>query len=123
ISFYQDIDVRFPITAEKMDDLKTEPGKPTFIFFGASGDLNTSRQARRVVDVYRKYKADGMKFVIVDVDQSSNPGVKELLKKHYTGYVPFEVIVSPEGKTVWSQIGEVDLSNLEGKVESALGAK
>jgi hypothetical protein len=123
ISFYQDIDVGFPIIADKMEDLKPEPGRPTFIFFGASGDLNTSRQARRVVDLYRQYKAAGMKFLIVDVDQFSNPATKDLLKKHYTGAIPCEVILSPEGAQLWSQIGEVDARVLQTKIDSALAAK
>jgi hypothetical protein len=123
ISFYQDIDVGFPIMADKMDDLKSDPGKPTFIFFGASGDLNTSRQARRVVDLYRRNKATGIKFLIVDVDQSSNAATKELLKKHYTGYVPFQIILSAEGKQTWSQIGEVDMRILQDKLDAALAVK
>src|SRR5215470_244836 len=69
ISFYQDLDTGFPIIGQKMDDVLPAADRPTFIFFGAAGDLNTNRQARRVVELYRKYRASGLKFIVVDVDE------------------------------------------------------
>ena len=31
----------------------------------------------------------------------------ELLKKHYKGYIPCEVVLNNEGKSVWNKVGEV----------------
>src|ERR1700677_2234067 len=54
VSFGQDIDNGFPIVGKKMDDVVLEPGRAPLLFFAAVGDLNTNRQAKRVVELYRK---------------------------------------------------------------------
>ena len=120
ISFYQDIDVGFPIVAQKMDDFSSDPGKRTFIFFGASGDLNTSRQARRVVDAYQRFKDQPIKFVLIDVDHAAAGQPRDLLKRYYSGYIPCEVIIDSGGKLLWSQNGEVDQKVLQTRLEAAL---
>lgn len=108
ISFSQDIDSDFPIVAEKMDDYAFGDNCPTFIFFGARGDLNTNRQAKRLVDLYKKYSKEKVKFVVVDVDQIKNAQGRELVKKYYHGYIPDQVLLDNTGHQVWTQIGEID---------------
>jgi len=107
ISFSQDIDSGFPIVGQKMDDATIEPGKPTFIFFGGSGDLNTNRQAKIVVGLYNKYAKEGVKFLLVDVDKTNKtPAVTQLIKKYYKGYIPSQVILNADGTIQDSKIGE-----------------
>lgn len=107
ISFNQDIDSGFPIVGKNMDDATVEPGKPTFIFFGGSGDLNTNRQAKVVVGLYNKYAKEGVKFLLVDVDKTNkSPAVTKLIKKYYKGYIPSQVILKADGSIVESKIGE-----------------
>lgn len=120
LSYTHDLDKGFPIIADKFDDLKIEPGKAGFIFFGAAGDLNTNRQARRVVELYKKYKDLGVKFIIVDVDKQHSPEGKSLIKNYYQGYIPQEVILDKQGKTFWTHIGETDTSALSTQIDKVL---
>jgi hypothetical protein len=108
ISFFHDLDQGFPILADKIDDMQIAQGKATLIFFGASGDLNTNRQAKRIVDLYRKYKSEPVKFVLVDVDKANTPAIKALVRTYYTGYIPGQVIFDKQGKQKWNHTGEVD---------------
>lgn len=107
ISYVHDLDKGFPIIADKLDDVKIESTKPCLIFFAAAGDLNTNRQAKRIVDLYKKYK-DQVKFVVVDVDHPSNPETKQIIKTYYQGYIPQQVVIDKEGKTFWTHCGESD---------------
>jgi len=119
VSFTQDIDSGFPILASKIDDVSPATDTPTCIFFGASGDLNTNRQAKRLVDLYKKVEPKTAKFIILDVDHATTDDAKKLIKTYYKGYIPFEVILDKTGKTTWSQIGEVDTSVLKNQLEKA----
>ena len=120
ISFEQDSDNGFPISAAKMDDDKVEVGKPAFIFFGASADINTNRQAKRVIDLYNKFREARVKFIVIDVDHPSRPGGAALVRKYYRGYIPFEVILNSKGEENWSQIGEVEPQLLRKHLEQVL---
>lgn len=119
ISFSQDTDSGFPIEASKMEDVDVEPGKPALIFFGASGDLNVNRQAKRVVDLYKQTSQAGkpVKFILIDVDHPSGSAAKALIKNHYKGYIPFQVILDKSGKVAWSQIGEVETGTLANQID------
>ncbi len=117
LSFNQDIDSGFPIIGKDMEETTPDSAKPTFVFFGASGDLNTNRQAKRVVDFYHKINAKSVSFIIIDVDHPVNDGAKALIKSYYKGYIPSQVLLDKAGKVVWNQTGEVDLSNLKTKIE------
>ncbi len=119
LSYVHDLDKGFPIIADKMDDVKLDGGRPVLIFFGAAGDLNTNRQAKRVVDMYRKYK-DQLKFLVVDVDHGTSPELKQLLKNYYQGYIPQEVLIDKDGKTFWTHIGEVDSGSLSNQIDKML---
>lgn len=120
LSYVHDLDKGFPIIADKMDDVKFDGVRPSFVFFGAAGDLNTNRQAKRVVDLYKKYK-DQVKFLVIDVDHGTSPELKQLLKSYYQGYIPQEVLIDKDGKTSWTHIGEVDSGSLNGQVDKLLG--
>ncbi len=122
ISFTQDIDSGFPIVATNIDDAQLDPGIPTLIFFGAACDLNTNRQAKRLVDIYHKIPKGEVKFIVIDVDHPGNDDARKLIKTYYnppgkTGYIPFEVILDKNGKAVWSQIGEVEISVVKGQLD------
>jgi hypothetical protein len=142
VSFGQDIDNGFPIVGKKMDDAVLEPGRAALIFFGAAGDLNTNRQAKRVVELYRKVLErresdrkeldrkeldrkesdrkeldNDLKFIVVDVDHPLNDDGKKLIKAHYRGYIPYQVLIDKEGRVCWNQIGEVELSVLKKQID------
>jgi hypothetical protein len=117
LSFTQDIDNGFPILGKSMEDMAVSTGKPVFIFFGSSGDLNTNRQAKRVVDLYHKADTRTLKFIIVDVDNPPNDLGKALIKKYYKGYVPSQVLLDKEGKLIWDQTGETDTQTLKNQLD------
>jgi hypothetical protein len=119
ISFVQDADNGFPIVADNFDDDTIELGRPAFIFFGAAGDMNTNRQAKRVIDLYNSYRKQEVKFILVDVDHPGKNGA-ELVKKFYRGYVPCEVIIDRKGNEHLNQIGEVESQVLRKRLEQVL---
>ncbi|MBI4533111.1 MAG: hypothetical protein HY711_04115 [Candidatus Melainabacteria bacterium] len=94
--------------------------RPTIIFFGASGDLNTNRQARRIVDLYKCYKNSPVKFIVIDVDKPVNSQARELIKNYYHGFIPFQIILNKDNSKYWSQIGEVDQHLLQVQIDKAL---
>ncbi len=125
ISFTQDIDAGFPIVATDIDNASIDPNIPTIIFFGAACDLNTNRQAKRLVDIYHKFSKGQVKFIVIDVDHPANEDAKKLIRTYYsppgkTGYIPFEVILDKSGKAVWSQIGEVEVSVIKGQLDKVM---
>lgn len=119
LSYVHDLDKGFPILADKMDDVKIESGKVSLIFFGAAGDLNTNRQAKRVVELYKRYK-DQIKFIVVDVDHVTAADTKQLIKNYYQGYIPQEVILDKQGKNFWAHVGEIDGGALSSQLDKAL---
>lgn len=120
LSYTHDLDKGFPIIADKIDDVKIEPGKASIIFFGAAGDLNTNRQAKRVVDLFKKFKDGQLKFIIVDVDHVSTAEGKQIIKNYYEGYIPQEVILDKQGKRFWSHVGEVDESSVVAQLDKVV---
>ncbi len=119
ISFVQDTDNGFPIVGDKMDDAVIEKSKPTLIFFGAAGDLNTNRQAKRLVDLYKKIQ-DKVKVIVIDVDHPANAGVLKLIKSYYKGYIPLNVVLDKDGKVSTSHSGEIDSGELKSKIDRVL---
>lgn len=120
ISFTHDMDRSFPIVGDKMEDTALEPNRATLIFFGAIGDLNTNRQARRLVDIYKKYKDSDLKFIIIDVDHLRGEAAQQLVKKYYEGYIPGQVLLDKNGVKVWSHIGEVEANTVAQKIDKQL---
>ena len=107
ISFDQDIDSGFPITASKMDDVSLAADRINFIFMAASGDLNSARQSKRVVDLYKRYGKD-VKFIILDVDRPVNDDAAKLIKKYYKGYIPLTIILTASGAVDLNHTGEME---------------
>lgn len=122
ISYFHDLDQGFPIVADGMDDVTIPAGKPVFLFFGAPGDLNCNRQAKRVVDLYKKFKTTDLKFIIINVDEPPNDAARQLIKKHYSGYIPTELFLDREGKVSWNHMGEAESHALNGQAEKVAGA-
>ncbi len=119
VSFVQDTDNGFPIVGDKMDDANLEQAKPTLIFFGAAGDLNTNRQAKRLVDLYKKIQ-DKVKVIVIDVDHPANANALKLIKSYYKGYIPLNVVLDKDGKLSTSHSGEIDTGDLKSKVDRVL---
>lgn len=119
VSFVQDTDNGFPIVGDKMDDANLEQAKPTLIFFGAAGDLNTNRQAKRLVDLYKKIQ-DKIKVIVIDVDHPANANALKLIKSYYKGYIPLNVVLDKDGKLSTSHSGEIDTGDLKSKVDRVL---
>jgi hypothetical protein len=122
VVFNQDTDNGFPITGTHLADAKIEKGKPALVFFGASGDLNTNRQAKRIVEIYNKLPSNALKFILVDVDHPLNQESKYLIKTFYKGYIPYEVLIAQNGKESWSQTGEVQTNLLRKKIDSLINS-
>ncbi|HEY9774984.1 MAG TPA: hypothetical protein V6C81_14565 [Planktothrix sp.] len=120
VSFTQDIDAGFPIVASNMDDCALPPGKPAFLFFGASGDLNTNREAKRVVDLYKKVSSKQIKFILLDVDHPPNDDARKLIKTYYKGYIPEQVVIDKTGKVLFNQIGEVEMGVLKSQIDKVV---
>ena len=116
VSFTQDIDNGFPIIGTDLDDTKIESGKPALIFFGASGDLNTNRQVKCLVDLYHKTNPKEVKYIVIDVDHATTDDAKKLIKTYYQGYIPCQVILDKSGKKTWSQVGEVELGTVKNQL-------
>lgn len=119
VSFVQDTDNGFPIVGDKMDDANLEQAKPTLIFFGAAGDLNTNRQAKRLVDLSKKIQ-DKVKVIVIDVDHPANASALKLIKTYYKGYIPLNVVLDKDGKLSTSHSGEIDTGDLKSKVDRVL---
>ncbi|MBX9947817.1 MAG: thioredoxin family protein [Candidatus Obscuribacterales bacterium] len=119
ISFVQDTDNGFPIVGDKMEDATLDQNKPTLIFFGAAGDLNTNRQAKRLIDLYKKIQ-DKVKVIVIDVDHPANANVVKLIKTYYKGYIPLNVVLDKDGKLSTSHSGEIDTGELKSKVDRVL---
>jgi ribosomal protein L21E len=119
ISFVQDTDNGFPIVGDNMDDATITQGMPSLIFFGAAGDLNTNRQAKRLVDLYKKIQ-DKVKVIVIDVDHPASAAVVKLIKTYYKGYIPLNVILDKNGKVSTTHTGEIDSGELKSKLDRVM---
>lgn len=120
VSFVEDKDSGFPIIADKIDDAIVEAGKVNLLFFGASGDLNTARQAKRLVGSYNKLRDRGVKFIVVNVDKPANKNAESLIKKYYKGYIPCQTVINAEGQSTWSKVGEVSEKEVSKQISKNL---
>ena len=117
ISYVHDLDKGFPIVADKMEDVELSAEHPTMLFFGAAGDLNTNRQAKRMVDLYKKYKAANVKFVVIDVDHPLSSEAKTLIKSHYQNYIPAQILFDKSRKQRWTHSGETETSIMSAQID------
>jgi len=120
ISYVTDTDSGFPIIASKLHDTVVEKGKATLIFFGASGDLNTNRQAKRVVSLYHRFKEESIKFIIVDIDHPQGEGTRSLIKRFYRGYIPSQILLDTKGEKCWEATGEAHEKTVEKEIKNVL---
>lgn len=120
ISFTHDLDQGFPLLGEKMEDSQLSATHPTLLFFGAAGDLNTNRQSKRIVELYKKYKVQQVKFVVIDVDHPATPESKALLKKYYQGYIPSQIVFDKQSSNKWSHSGESEVSAISSQLDKLL---
>ncbi|HMP52291.1 MAG TPA: hypothetical protein PKD05_12130 [Candidatus Melainabacteria bacterium] len=120
VSFVEDKDNDFPIIADKLEDVHIEPGKTNFIFFGASGDLNTARQAKRLVGSYNKLRDRDVKFIVINVDKPASKEAEGLIKKYYKGYIPCQTVIDSGGTTTWSKVGEVSENEVTKQISKNL---
>lgn len=120
VSFSQDIDAGFPIVGKHMNDAVIATDSPTLIFFGASGDLNTNRQAARLVILYNQLRGKNLKFIVIDVGDLQSEEAKSLVGKYYKGYIPSQVLIDGSGRKVWSRIGEVELKVVKKQIRKLI---
>lgn len=114
VSYTSDVGTVFPLVGDRMTDYTIESGRPALIFFGATGDLNTNRQAKRLVALYAK-RRDNTKYIVVNVD-SQDEAARELVRKYYPGYVPAQLLLDKDGHTIWTQVGEISRKRLGGQI-------
>ena len=120
VSFVEDKDNGFPVIGDKLEDVHVEPGKTNHIFFGASGDLNTARQAKRLVGTYNKLRDRDVKFIVINVDKPANKEAEDLIKKYYNGYIPCQTVIDSDGTTTWSKVGEVSENEVTKQISKNL---
>ena len=93
---------------------------PSHFFFGASGDLNTARQAKRLVGTYNKLRDRDVKFIVINVDKPANKEAEDLIKKYYKGYIPCQTVIDSDGTTTWSKVGEVSENEVTKQISKNL---
>ena len=120
VSYNSDSGTVFPVVGQNLSDAKVEAGRANLIFFGAAGDLNTNRQAKRLVDLYKKERDRGTKFIVVDVDHPLNEDARGLIKKYYQGYVPAQLLLDRAGQVQWREVGEVSRRKLHSHIDNTM---
>lgn len=88
------------------------PGKPNYVIIYGEGCFNSKRQARRTVELYKKYR-DQVHFVVVDLDVARSPEQQKLVKQFYQGYIPHVVVLNARGEAQYNKSGEVDSPRIE----------
>jgi len=106
------------ITGEHMDT-GFVAGKPAYVILYGEACFNSKRQARRTVELYRKYEGR-VQFVIVDLDHRLSSPQDELKKKYYTGYIPHVVVLDSSGKALYNSSGEVDAAVISTLLDKSL---
>ena len=89
------------ITGDNMSDTTVDPGKPAYIMFTIHQCYNSKNQARRTVDLYKKYEGK-VDFVLIDLDAKLSKEQKELKKRFYPGYVPHVTIIDGRENVVYN---------------------
>jgi hypothetical protein len=107
------------ITGANMTDGKVNPSKPAHIIFYHRECYNSKRQARRTVELYRKYEGK-VDFIVVDLDTETSDDQKELKTRFYRNYVPHVTIMDGHGKVLYDSSGEVGTDNLSKILDRAL---
>lgn len=94
------------ITGKNLSDAKTNRARPYHIIFYHRECYNSKRQARRTVELYKKFK-DSIEFIVIDLDELVNRDQLELKKRYYKNYIPHVTILDNKGKVVYDKAGEI----------------
>jgi hypothetical protein len=97
-------------------------GKTNYVIMYGEECFNSKRQARRTVELYKKYRSE-VHFVVVDLDVQRSPEQQELVKKYYKGYIPHVLVLDPHGEPLYNQPGEVDSGVIEGLFKRSAGSE
>jgi len=108
------------ITGDHMDNVLVS-GRPNYVIIFGEACFNSKRQARRTVELFRKY-SDKVNFVILDLDKKHSPAQQELIDRFFEGYIPHVVVISKNGKVIYNQPGEVDEDVLAQMLEKDLSS-
>lgn len=95
------------------------PGRPNYVIIYGEGCFNSKRQARRMVELYSKYRSS-IHFVAIDLDVAVPAEQQDLVKQYYKGYIPHVLVLDAHGKPLYNQSGEVDSSRIESIFKNAL---
>jgi len=87
-------------------------GKTNYVIFYGEGCFNSKRQARRTVELYKKYR-NQVHFVVVDLDAKRSPEQQKLVKQFYKGYIPHVVVLDANGSPLYNSSGEVESKEIE----------
>ena len=96
------------------------PGKPNYVIIYGEGCFNSKQQARRTVELYKKYRAQ-VHFVVIDLDVERSPEQQQLVKQYYKGYIPDVVVLNGRGEAFYNQSGEVASQEIEDIFKKSLG--
>lgn len=107
------------ITGDEMSYGVVGKGNPAYVIFYHRECYNSKRQARRTVELYKKYggKVD---FIIVDLDTTLSKEQKELRSRHYRNYIPHVTVIDGEGAVVYDKSGEVSTERISGILDPLL---
>jgi thiol-disulfide isomerase/thioredoxin len=107
------------ITGDQMSYGVVGKGKPAYVIFYHRKCYNSKRQARRTVELYKKYggKVD---FIVVDLDSPLSKEQKELRSRHYRNYIPHVTIIDGGGTVVYDKRGEVSTERISGILDPML---
>jgi thioredoxin-like negative regulator of GroEL len=64
-----------------------------------------------------------VQFVIIDLDKAQPPEQEQLVKKFYTGYIPYIVVLDAEGRAVYNQAGEVSEAEISRLLDRLVGGR
>lgn len=94
------------ITGDEMSNGLLRNGIPAYVIFYQRECYNSKRQAKRTVELYKKFKGK-VDFIVVDLDSKLSVEQKELRDRYYNGYIPHVTVIDGKGSVVYDRSGEV----------------
>ena len=107
------------VTGKEMTEGDISSKVPTYIIFYQRECYNSKRQARRTVDLYKKYR-DRVKFIVIDLDSDMSAGQKELVNRFYRKYIPHVTVLGKKGDILYNSSGEVSTSKISEIIDNEL---
>lgn len=99
------------ITGKDLNSAKLSSDKPSYVIFYHRECYNSKRQAKRIVELYDKYK-EKVNFVVIDLDQIRNNDQVKLKRKYYKNYIPHVTMISKGGSVLYDRAGEISTQHL-----------